>query len=351
MDAYSIASKNRVKRNTYFCAMGVCLVLAMAISFQVTAQTAERDCPQLMKEAQQQLRKMHSQISTCRSLKQNELENFNAKRASYLRLRSWASNLEFAASLRPYINALNERDRMLTSKAEEFETCVPVLRDISVAAITTVDSGACEQTLAATKKEAAKLKPELKACQACSLGIMGEGINMSAMEILVLQQKDARVLRQALHQQLTSDEIGDLSALNQWQITRDVFLAYIRDTAVLLSNTQRLLVMLEYLEQKLEPLDSPSEYTDQVMEVYRQLANTLQSKPKKRRQQTNRLLQMFAAVVPEYSATATSAGDTGFDDAIEMAQRFNAMAPQERNLLLSVLNTAVEKYQPYRRPS
>ncbi len=351
MNADSITTENKAKRNTFYCAKVVCLLLAVAAGFPANAQTADGSCEQLLKEAHQKLQQAQSQFSTCRSVKRSELEIFNAKRARFLRLRSWASNLEFAASLRPYIDSLNERDRMLTSKAEEFEACMPVLRDVSIVADTPVAGQECEQTLAAIEDETGKFEADLNTCQACSLGIMGEGINKSAMEILIVQQKDARVLREALYQQLTSDYVGDLSALNQWLVTRDVFLAYITDTANKLSNTQTLIVMLQQLEQKLVALDAPNEYTDQVMEVYRQLASTLQSKPKKRREQTERLWQMFTAVVPEYHVAAAKPGSTGFDEAIEMAQRFNAMAPQERDTLVSVISTAVKKYQPYRQPS
>jgi hypothetical protein len=144
---------------------------------------------------------------------------------------------------------------------------------------------------------------------------------------------------------------GDLSQLNQWLIIRDVFLAYITDTAVELSNTQKLIVMLEHLEQKLQSLDTTSEFTDKVINVYRQLAVTLQSKNKHRLEQAERFWNLYVEVVPEYTTTSAPARYSGFDGPIEMARRLNAMPSRERNTLISAINTALEKYQPYNKSS
>ena len=340
------------KRKEIYMALLICMWFSVLPASLANAQPVKADCADSLKEAQQTLRKLHSEFSTCRSVKITELENFNAKRDRYLRLITWASSLEFAASLKPYMNALNERDRLLSSKADGFEACVPPLRDIVVANSIPQDSNQpCDQPLANMQLEISELSGDLKICQGCSLGVLGEGINKSAMELLIAQQKDARVLRQALYQQLQSDKVGFLSELNQWLITRDVFLAYVTDTALQQSNTQKLIVMLEHLEQQLETVDTPSEFTDKVVQVYHQLAKTLQSKPGHRRENAEHLLDMFVEVVPQYASTDTPARYAGFNDTLEMAQRFNAMSPQERDALVSAINSAVKKYQPYNRSS
>jgi hypothetical protein len=127
-------------------------------------------------------------------------------------------------------------------------------------------------------------------------------------------------------------------------ITRDVFIAYITDTALQLPHTQKLIVMLEHLEQALVSRDTTDKYTDKVMDVYRQLANTLTSEPKGRRKQAERLWKMFTEAAPEYSKRASPASYTGFSGAVEITQRFNAMSPRERETLVSAINTALERY-------
>jgi hypothetical protein len=338
--------KNSANYKTFYYAMLACFLLPVAIGFQTNAQAAEGSCGEVVKQAQAHLKHQQSRLSTCRSAKFKELENFNAKRERYHRLISWSSNLEFATSLNPYVNALNERDRLLASTAEAFESCVPELREITVTVKSSMDNAACEQQLAGIKSESDKLTADLKTCQACSVGNMSTSINHSAMEILVLQQKDARVLRHALYQQL-SDDIGDFSQLNQWLMIRDVYLAYITDTAVQQSNTQKLIVMLEHLEQKLQSLDTTSDFTDKVINVYRQLAKTLQSKNKHRLEQAERFWTLYVEVVPEYTATSAPTRYSGFDGPIEMAQRLNAMPSQERDTIVAAINTALKKYQTY----
>ena len=330
----------------YYMVLMVSLLLPVLAGAMANAQPANNDCMQQLKETQDELQHAQSQFSICRSAKVGELENFNAKRARYLRLIAWASNLEFADSLKPYIEALNERDLLLTSKADEFEACVPPLREITVAMNTPEDGASCDRSLADSKSDLGNLGNDLKACQACSLGLIGAGYNKSATEILIQQQKFARELRHALYLQLSSDNIEINTSVNPWLVTRDVFLAYITDTAVTLPNTQGLIVMLERLEQQLESVNSANEFTDQVMEVYRQLGKTLQSKPRNRNQQAERLLQLFSAVVPDYRTATSRARYTGFSDAVEIAQRFDAMPPQARDTLNSVISTALQKYKP-----
>lgn len=327
--------------------MLACLLLPAATGFQANAQAADSSCGEMLKQAQTHLKQVHSRLSTCRAAKFKELENFNAKRERYHRLIAWSSNLEFASSLNPYINALNERDRLLVSTAEQFESCVPELHETTITVSSPMEDAACRQQLAGINSESDKLTADLKTCRACSVGDMSTSINHSPMEILVLQQKDARVLRHALYQQLSSDMIGDLSHVNQWLIIRDVFLAYITDTAVRLSNTQKLIVMLEHLEQKLQSVDTPSEVTDKVINVYRQLAVTLQSKKKHRLQQAERFWDLYVEAVPQYTKTSAPTRYSGFDGPIEMAQRLNAMPARERNTLVAAINTALKKYQTY----
>lgn len=348
---FASKTKHKTKHHQFCRVLLICCLFAASSDSVLHAESVDSNCARLFKDTQQQRQQVQSEFSTCRSAKFNELENFNAKRARYMRLITWASNLEFAGSLKPYIDALNERDQLLTSKAEEFEACVPPLRDISVAVDIPVNGdNLCDQPLADIKNEIGDLTVDWKTCQACSLGTVGEGINKSAMEILIAQQKDARVLRQALVEQFTGGSVGDLSGLNQWLITRDVFLAYVTDTALQLSNTQKLIVMLEHLEKTLESMDARNEFTDKVVEVYGQLANTLQSKAKNRLRDAERLWQMFSDVVPDIPA-ATPARYAGFDGPVEMTRGFNAMSPQERATLASAISAAVKKYQPYHRPS
>jgi hypothetical protein len=113
-------------------------------------------------------------------------------------------------------------------------------------------------------------------------------------------------------------------------------------------STQKLIVMLEHLEQTLESIDKTGEHTDRIMAVYRQLADTLQSGDKNQAQQAERLWQMFTDVVVEYKAAFPAPRSIGFNDVTEMAQRFHAIPSQDREMLVSVINTALKKYESYK---
>ena len=130
---FASKTKHKTKHHQFCRVLLICCLFAASSDSVLHAESVDSNCARLFKDTQQQRQQVQSEFSTCRSAKFNELENFNAKRARYMRLITWASNLEFAGSLKPYIDALNERDQLLTSKAEEFEACVPPLRDISVA--------------------------------------------------------------------------------------------------------------------------------------------------------------------------------------------------------------------------
>ena len=345
VNGYRGTSRIQLMRKAFRVAAGFCSFLFAVTISTSYAQPPAQSCTQSLKTTKTEPQQAQSRFSACRSAKLNELENFNAKRARYRRLMAWANQLQFSESLQPYKNALAERDLLLTSKADSFESCVPPLRDISVGPNSSSDDTLCDKTLTSAKSELAAAANDLKTCQSCSLATIGEGYNKSALEILVAQQKDARTLRENLYQQLLAKKVGMLSTANQWQITRDVFLAYITDTAIQLANTQPLIVMLEHLEKTLESVDAPGDKTNKVMDVYRQLANTLQDKPENRHQNAIHLWELFNGVVPRHHATTDMVRHSGFNDADEIVQLVNTMSAPDRQILVSAITSALARYK------
>jgi hypothetical protein len=315
------------------------------------AKPPKPDCNRSLKQAASQLQHTKAQYGACRSAKLNELETFNRKRSRYHKLMAWADQLQYGESLQPYIDDLAERDVLLNFKVEDFQACIPAAWEISIPSNTSIDNESCSKTLADAKNNLGSARNDLKACQTCGLATIGQGYNKSPLEILVAQQQDARRLREALYKQLLDNDAGELPAVNQWHITRDIFIAYITDTAIRLPRSQKLIVMLGQLEKFLEPIDEPDRDTDEVMTVYRQLAAVLQASGQQRNQHAIELWETFNKVVPDHRPAISNVQYTGFSNPQEVTYFIDSLSDQQRETLESTINTALSRYQALRLPS
>ena len=262
----------------------------------------------------------------------------------------WAGSSKFAEQLQYTIDAIRERDVLLTPKADKAAECLSSLSVSAVEGKEPVETQSCQTQLAQGHGELDKLTAELGQCRACGLANIGHGYNKSSVEILVAQEKDARVLREELYNELNNELVNQQEAsrfvgFNQWQIIRDIFFAIITDKAVEMPKSAKLNVMLQQLEKKLENSDTPDASTKKVIEVYRQLAATLQSTSSDKITEAKRLLEIFRQAIPEFSDSHDVMRYTGFNDATDMEQSFNTMTRQEKNILLAVIRSAVERYE------
>jgi len=296
------------------------------------------------------LRKLNSQLINCRSVKQQELDNFYAKRARYRKLLVWAGNSKFADQLQATIDAIRERDVLLTPKADHASACVASLGDAAYAAEEADNGGSCQALVSSGKEQFNKLRVQLSSCQACGLADVGHGYNKSPVEILVAQEKDARVLREALYNELVSGSGGPqgngrFAMFNRWQMTRDVFISYVTDKTVEMPKAAKLNAMLQHLEKKLLTSDAPDQTTNNVIVAYQQLEATLQSTSSNRSKEAKRLLETCQKAIPELNVSGDTQRYTGFNDASDMAHSINSMTAQERNTLATAIRTAVDQYK------
>lgn len=340
------------KKINHPTAAGFCFCAALGLALLAVgmlpgyAQTTQQNCTHTLELKNAALLQARQRLSVCRSAKVEELENFNAKRSRYRRLMSWADQIHTNRSLQPYINALAERDVLLTSKAERFESCVPstsAMRDNSAEPLSSPENQSCNSTLRGAQKALSTANRDLKSCQGCGLANIGESINKSALEILIAQQKDARMLRKALYRQLSNTPVEISPKARQWQTTRDVFFAYITDTARQVPNTQPLIVMLSQLESKLAAMQTPSSNTDSIVAVYSRLADVLRSATDHRSQAAEGLWQLYINAVDK--PHAVKARYSGFVSADDLAQRVVTLPEQQRQKLVTVINTALARYK------
>ena len=328
----------------------LCLIVAWIYASNVCAEVMTSDCTQQQKELNEELLGLELQFSNCKSAKQQEMDNFNDKRNRYRKLLVWVGSSKFAVQLQSTVDAIRERDVLLTPKAEKAAKCLSTLSNLVIEGKEPVESKTCEALLVKGRGKLDRLTKELGRCRACGLANIGNGYNKSPVEILVAQEKDARILREALYNELVNQREADrFAAFNQWQITRDIFIAYITDKTIEMPKSAKLNVMLQQLEKKLESSDAPNESTKKVIEVYRQIAATLQSKSSARMSEAKQLLEKFRQAIPEFSDSRDSMRYTGFNDATDLEQSFNTMMRQEINTLVTVIRTAVDRYEKLHR--
>lgn len=344
-----LRSKHVVGKAIY-CFLAFLYMSTMNISLSY-AQPANPNCSQSLKQLTSQLQHTKTQYAACRSQKLKKMENFNRKRSRYHKLMAWADQLQYGESLQPYIDDLAERDVLLNFKVDDFEACIPPQWDISIPAATKVDEPSCSETLADAENNLRNARSDVKTCHSCGLATIGQGYNKSPLEILVAQQQDARRLREALYKQLINSAADALPAVNQWQITRDIFIAYVTDTALQLPRSQKLIVMLGHLEKFLESLDAPDSDTDIVMNVYRQLAATLQASEQQRNRHAIELWKTFNEVVPDHQPAIPNVQYTGFGNPQEIIYFIDSLSDQQRDTLESAINMALSRYQALRPPA
>lgn len=324
-------------------------LLVAPLASDLYAASFTNGCEQQYKTLSDSSQKTAALFARCKSVKQREMDNFYAKRARYRKLLVWAGSSRFADQLQATANAIRERDVLLTPKADKTAECIASLGDaVAVTQEPIKASKSCQSLIDQEQGTLNTLKTQLGRCQACGLANLGHGYNKSPVEILVAQEQDARVLREALYGELNADpsaqEAGRFATFNQWQITRDVFISYVTDKTVNMPKAAKLNAMLQHLEEILMASDALDPATDKVMDVYRQLAKTLQSSKSRSDEESAHLMQSLQQAIPQFKTSGDTQHYTGFNDTADMAHSINSMTQLERDTLVNAINTAVQRY-------
>lgn len=294
------------------------------------------------------LQKLETQYSRCLSLKKNELENIKYKRGRYLRLITWASDLGLGDSLRQYIDGLRQYDLFIDVKTNNFSSCTSSLPGLSTFSPVKPDGSPCAEQQSALSQKIGSARDSIKACRTCGLATISSGINHSAFDLIVIQQKNARKIRQRLYRKLNRDDGALLSTRNPWVIYRDVDLAYISDLAVAMGNSQKLIIVMEQLEHAVESTERPDKSTDKVIAVYAKLAKTLRSDDTE--EEAKAFWNQFVDTLKSNHAKGGYRSQyVGIRSAVEFAQYVSINKSRFQNTLLVALDNAVNKYQEIKK--
>jgi len=289
------------------------------------------------------LQKLETQYGRCLTLKQNELENIKYKRARYLRLITWAGDLGLGDSLRQYIDGLRQYDLFIDVKTTNFSSCTAALPGISTFNPIQSNSSTCSEQTSAMNKKIGDARNSIKACRTCGLAGISAGINHSAFDLIVIQQRNARKIRQKLYRKLNRDNGSVLSTRNPWIVYRDVDLAYIADLAVEMGNSQKLIIVMEQLEHSIESKDKPDKSTDKIVAVYEKLAKTLKSDDTE--EEAKEFWNQFVDTLKTDHAQGYRSQYVGIRSAEEFSQYVSINKARFHDTLVAALDNAVDKYR------
>jgi len=287
--------------------------------------------------------KLSRQYQRCRTLREKEYRNISYKRDRYLRLIHWATELNLGDSLREYIEGLREYDIFIGVKTNNFHSCIASLPNFSP-----LDQTNCDSQENRLEQKIGALTSNLKACRSCGLAKIPSGINDSAIELLVVQQKNARKIRESLFQKFSKNRNLELASKYPWQVVRDVFLPFVTDASLKLSNSQPMIVILGQLELSSASMDSFNQSTDDIISVYSQLEKTLDSDDDELPKQSEIFWKKYTQAIQTYQKNNLSNEPAGIDNADVFTRYIQLNKSNFQDNLAPLLDIAVNKYQVMR---
>lgn len=324
---------------------GVFVTTLTALTWSGTLFAA---CSQETVGQTQTIDKLDAVYANCLKLKDNELYNFQYKRNRYMRMIDWAGEVNLKNALIDEINSIREIDVLIDNKLKAYSSCVSALpreQDLT----SQVNSNlSCASQVGALNTRINNLRSAVKSCQSCSLSSIA-AINDSALELLVAQRHNSHKIRRVLYNKLATSQSWDLVSQTPWLVIRDIFLPYIADISLSLSNSQKLIVVLEQMEQITSNKANLDASTDEIMGIYEQLATILKSDDE---DQTAKLSKQFwhdyLELLKKNKSVKHKKDYSGFRSDVEFVNYIRVVRSNFSGTLLPVLNTAISKYKSIR---
>ena len=338
------------KKSGVFLTRLLVLCSSCLIAYASQAVAESSDCHLQSQRQAQVFTSLNTQYTRCQSVNNKELTNFNYNRDRYLRMMDWVGQLKLENSINGYIDALRQYDYFIGLKLNNVNACAASLPKIKDP-FTGQANLPCAKQLDLADASVGRIKDAVQSCRECSLAKIGPGINDSAIELLVVQRKNAHKIRRLLYQKLIDSQDLKLISNNPWLIVRDVFLNYITDSVRGMPHSQYLVTILEALEQSSATMNTVDKSTDDIVSVYKQLALTIQSDDGDTTEQAEKFWNMFIHTVSENKKINIDGKFRGIRSAKDFARYMSLVKPNFRDTAAPVLDTAIKKYNDIRQTS
>ena len=302
-------------------------------------------CSEQLQKNITQTQSLSLKVNACLAAKFSELDNFNTKRLQYTRLVHWIEFFGDPSAKNELLNAIKERDILLTSKLENFANCVSDLKNIQVPEIQKQTNTACGESLAASQKTLEGLKAYESDCDKCNIGAIGEGYAKSPVEILVAQTKDARDLRDTLYDMVSYENTTvSLNKSQKWQLMRDIVIPHVEDKATEMEVSSRIMQLVEKLGDSVENQENFSVSSDNTIAAYAAFAQLLQAKSSESVKRSQEMLNKLAAVAIPVPSNQSHLQYFGVQDTAQLQQIILELNDEQRSALIQSINAAVKTY-------
>ena len=330
------------------------LILLLLSLNTVYGDEINQTCEVALRNGISQSQQLHTNAQTCLNSKITDLGNYQTKRQEYLRIVNWAEFFNNLLGNNEYLQAIKERDFLLTSKLEHYETCVVELKHVHLPNVSPPANLACHDAQEQNNKTIKTLKSFETECRNCSLSTIGEGYQNSAAQILEMQDNDSRALRNALYETVSqADDVATtLSRQQKWQFLRDVVIQHVEDTADELNESSAIVELLEWLDDSTDDQKNFNIATDRAISVYEAISQLLQSSPSKAESRASvlkkRLLEL-TAVLPENFADLQTARQHASQTPEQLKQRFLEQSEINRQAMIKTIDAVVKVYRQWKQ--